>query len=117
MSITNIILEVHCLKPSWVYQEKNLYRLYINDELLTERDWIWPTSQFISEDIWVDLIPDVHHTIRLEPYLQEHIFYDKDSLATLTSKSIAEFALKNVLINGNPIDNQNTRQLETSFTL
>lgn len=30
------------------------YRLFINDDLLTERDWIWGDSAIIEEEIWVD---------------------------------------------------------------
>ena len=51
MSITNIKIEVHCLKPSWVDYEKNKYRLYVDNNIITERSWIWNTKTLLDENI------------------------------------------------------------------
>lgn len=37
------------------------YRIYVDNDLLTERDFIWPgTEQYIREHIIVNLKPGVH---------------------------------------------------------
>jgi hypothetical protein len=42
------------------------YRIYVNDDLLTERDFGWPGHEvFIRENIVVDLKPGVHR-LRVE---------------------------------------------------
>ena len=122
MSATQISLEVHCLGPSWVQTEKNRYRLYINNEMLVERDWIWPTHQYINENIWVDAIPGILNTIKLEPILQTIKTYNpilapaKNELVISTeSISIAKFAIKNVHVNSQIISDKDDEQLEVSF--
>ena len=69
MNEVNIKVQVHCLKPSWVVAEKHRYRLYINDDMLTERSWIWDINTVIAEDIWVNLQLDTTNLIKLEPVL------------------------------------------------
>jgi len=42
------------------------YRVYVDDCLLTERDWIWPSYEtFIREHIVVDVAPG-QHQVRIE---------------------------------------------------
>ena len=42
------------------------YRVYVDDCLLTERDWIWPSYEtFIREHIIVDVEPG-QHLVRIE---------------------------------------------------
>lgn len=37
------------------------YRVYVDNDLLTERDFVWPTHEiFIRENITVDLAPGAH---------------------------------------------------------
>jgi len=115
MSATQISLEVHCLGPNWIQTERNRYRLYINNEMLAERDWVWPTHQYINENMWVDITPEILNTIKLEPILQTVSFSDKDTIVTFTSQSIAKFAIKNVHVNNQAISSKDDKQLEVSF--
>jgi hypothetical protein len=42
------------------------YRVYVNNDLLTERDFIWPSHEvYIRENIVVDLKPG-NHQLRIE---------------------------------------------------
>jgi hypothetical protein len=45
---------------------ENLYRLYIDDELIIERLWVWPQTTYIREELWLNLLPRVDHNIRIE---------------------------------------------------
>lgn len=43
------------------------YRLYVDNDLLTERSYIWNNNeQFVRENIIVNLEPGIH-TLRIEP--------------------------------------------------
>lgn len=99
---THINIEVQCLKPSWVNYEKNRYRLYVDHDLLTERDWIWDLNTVIHEDFWVNLEPGTH-TIRLEPVLQV--------------KSVAQFGLRNFSLGNRPKPDLGDDKLELSFAI
>ena len=63
------------------------YRIYIDNDLLTERTWAWPAYEvFIREKIEVDVEPGEH---RLE---------------LVDCKDTGVFYLKNITINGEPND-------------
>ena len=61
MNALNITVEVHCLRPSWA--EKNpknkfsdsKYRIFINNNLITERSWNWNNNIFLIENMWINL--------------------------------------------------------------
>lgn len=101
MNEVNIKVQVHCPKPSWVVAEKNRYRLYINDDMLTERSWIWSINTVIDEDIWISLASNTVNLIRLESILDP-------------VESIAKFSLMNLRVNNNPIIDY-SEQSELSF--
>ena len=43
------------------------YRIYVNNDLIVERDWIWDNNIYIEEDIWVDCELEQDCVVRLEP--------------------------------------------------
>jgi hypothetical protein len=98
---TNITIQVHVLKPSWVTHEKNRYRLFLDNDLLTERDWIWNINTYIEENIWVKLESGKPYTLKLEPLLQPN--------------SVAKFVLNSLKINGCSEPNQRKESTELSF--
>lgn len=104
MNTVNIKVQVHCLQPYWVATEKNIYRLYINNDLLTERSWIWDTNTVINEDIWVNLSTNTTNLIKIEPILNP-------------VRSTAKFIMKNLQINGNLCANESEEQSELSFRI
>jgi len=105
MSDVNITVQVHCLKPSWISYEKNKYRLFINDEMLVERSWIWDINTVIHEDIWVDLAPTTVNSISIESILEP-------------GDSTAKFLLMNLKVNNDPVViDYNSEQSELSFKI
>jgi hypothetical protein len=90
---TNVTVQVHLIdfaQPSrQIINEKNKYRIYVNDHLLTERDWIWSLDTYIEENIRVDIKPNSVNSIVLEP------IYGNNG-----NKSITKFALRNLKVNG-----------------
>ena len=103
MNAVNLTVEVHCLKPSWVNHENNKYRIYVNDDLLTERTWIWELNTLINENIWVIIPATSANTVRLEQIIQD--------------KSVAQFALRNLQVINQPFTSEQINDLTISFTL
>ena len=70
---TNITVEVHCQQPPWAinhwedrYRDSR-YRIYVNNDLITERSWVWDNSTYLKEDLWANITPEGTHSIKLEP--------------------------------------------------
>jgi hypothetical protein len=42
-----------------------IYRVYVNDELFTERTWIWPDDIYLNEEIQIEAEPG-DYNIRYE---------------------------------------------------
>jgi hypothetical protein len=99
---TSVTVQVHVLKPRWIHYEQNRYRLYVNNYLLTERDWIWNLNTYIEENLWIDIEAGSTVNIRLDPIIAPQI-------------SDAEFVLRNLKVNGVEIPSEDN--LELSFTL
>lgn len=45
------------------------YRIYINDNLITERSWIWKNDILLDESIWIYGEHDTDYILQLEPIL------------------------------------------------
>jgi hypothetical protein len=71
-SVAHIIVEVHCVQPAWAehhWDEKyrdSRYRLYVDNDLITERTWIWNNSTFLQENLWVDIDRSIAHILKIE---------------------------------------------------
>ena len=103
MNEINVKIQVHCIKPSWVNYENNKYRLYINNDLFTERTWIWDLTTVVDEDLWVDLPMNTTNVIRLDVILQP--------------KSVAQFGLRNLRVNNIPQTDLGGEKTELSFEI
>jgi len=91
----NLSFNVHCLRPDWVKYIKDCiessvineqefvdhfsnivyysrYRIYVNDDLITERNWIWDNNTYLKESIWIQTEKDQNNVVRLEPALENH---------------------------------------------
>jgi hypothetical protein len=71
--MVNLSVEVHCLQPivDWehpVVAQKvySKYRIYINDDLITERDWVWDQNTYIHEQMLADISLNLTHTVRID---------------------------------------------------
>ena len=57
MALTKITVDIYNESGN----SSAVYRIYVDQELLTERTWIWPGREmFVREHIEVDLIPGGH---------------------------------------------------------
>lgn len=50
-----------------------IYRLYTNDDLITERTWIWDTNVYIDECFHINVLPG-QHKITLHPHKTSNTF-------------------------------------------
>ena len=100
---THVTVQIHALKPSWINYEKNRYRLYLDNNLFTERDWIWDLNICIDENIWIDSESGTTHSLRIEPILQQN--------------SVAQFGFRTLKINNNLVSELTDDLLELSFTI
>lgn len=64
-----INLDLFCFRSN---EDPKDYRLYLDNDLITERSYTWvnktrdkPDGKFIRENIWVELLPG-EHEIRIE---------------------------------------------------
>jgi hypothetical protein len=62
-----LLVDIHCTRPEVTVQPN--YRIYIDDDLITERNWAWDNNTLIREHLWVDLEPGKDYNITLEPIL------------------------------------------------
>ena len=106
-SSTNITVEVHCQRPTWAihhWEEQyrdSRYRIYINNDLITERSWIWDNTIYLKEHLWANLVPLSGHSIRLEPVVsipEQAIFslimFNVDAPIKILSTKLTEITFK-----------------------
>lgn len=74
--IVQINFDVKCYRPIWAmgHSEPELresfYRLYLDNELITERTWIWLNKTFLNESICVKLDQRFIHNLKLIPIIK-----------------------------------------------
>jgi hypothetical protein len=75
MSIHAVSIDVYCHRD---WETGPIYRLYVDGDLLTERNWAWPGYEiYINEHIEVDLEPG-EHKITLENCSQHSVINYKN---------------------------------------
>ena len=104
MSETMITVQVHALQPRWIDLEKPKYRIYVNDDLMTERTWVWDLQTYVEETLWAELANGISHTVRLE-IIKSNPF------------DLAQFGLQNLTVNGTPSPDHGGHRSELSFML
>jgi hypothetical protein len=108
MSEVNLKFEVHCYRPSWATQFSiskffnSRYRIYVNDNLITERSWVWDNNIFLDEDVWVSDL-DVENSLKLETVT--HI------------PSQASFTINNFRVTNTSADIEKINDLQVNFIL
>lgn len=68
-----------------------IYRLYIDDDLITERTFIWDSNTHISENIFATLDPGFHQ-IRAEPVVLDPALGNR-----------AAFEISDILVDDKPM--------------
>ena len=110
MREVNLNFEVLCQRPIWAtlgsFKEKfskSRYRVYVNNDLITERDWNWDNSIFLLESVWINSDPNTNYTLRLDPvvYISEQ----------------ANFSINNCKITNSNADINKIDDLQVNFTL
>lgn len=73
MNAINLSVEVHCIRPPWgqyntvgIFNDSR-YRIYISNDLITERSWVWNNNTFLLENIWILPNSKNEHVLKLEP--------------------------------------------------
>lgn len=67
--------DIYASIPSWIEQlsetqrDESRYRVYVDDELITERTWMWGNSAYLKEIIWVDIEAGQHY-LKIEPVIK-----------------------------------------------
>ena len=74
------------------HREAPVYRVYVDNELLTERTFIWEnTRHFVREHIEVFLEPGEWHEVRVENCTPELGSFVLDNVVVNGAKSAAKF--------------------------
>jgi hypothetical protein len=109
MKTYELTVDVQCHRPNWVFSihntlkyETSYYRIYVNETLLIERNWVWPNDTLIQEKIMVvlDVVPT---NIYLEPVLK--------------NPAQAVFKLDNLQVADTSFTSEQINDLTISFTL
>ena len=108
MNAVNILVDVHCIQPAWATYSKHIeyvskYRVYIDNDLLTERTWAWSNETYIQENIWIYAIEKSSHIVTIDPIL------------ILPEQAV--FKLSNFTVVNTPFTSEQINDLTISFTL
>ena len=107
MSVHQLDIDILCDIPSWVEHHRDVefrdtkYRIYVDDDLLTERDWDLGNNLYVKERMWIHSNSDQQHVFRLIPVIK--------------SKTQAKFTIRNFMIDQN-LHTQYPGDLEIKFT-
>ena len=111
MDTINLIFNLHGTIPKWVENQKiqsyeknflnSRYRIYVNNDLIVERNWLFDNNIFLRESLWLNCILK-EYTLKIEP-----IVFNLNQI---------KFFIKNPKVNNKSID-FNPDQLELSFTI
>ena len=104
MNEVKLLVQVHCLQPNWIQHENSRYRLYVNDDLISERTWIWDINVFIQEEILINVPEQTSHIVRLETILDN-------------PKSLTQFSLQNLVVNGIHKPEHTSDRIQLSFMI
>ena len=79
---TEFVMAVCDVHVKWKQGDPPRYRCYVDDELFTERSWIWH-DQYLEEHIPIQAEPG-HYTIRYELVDPEHARIKVHNLRVIT---------------------------------
>ena len=109
MREVNLTFEIHCQRPHWGLVNPiskftdSRYRIYINDDLITERSWVWSNDTFLHENIWIYGKNNTNYLLKIEPIV--HI------------PEQAEFSVNNFKVTNLEADSTKLNDLQVNFTL
>ena len=106
---TNLIFEVLCYRPPWAIKNHLIkfsdskYRIYVNNDLITERSWLWNNDTKLLENIWLNLENNKEYKLRIEP--------------VVTIPEQAKFSIHNFKITNSNVDINKINDLQVNFIL
>jgi hypothetical protein len=109
MSEVNLTFEIHCQRPLWATKNPfdkftdNRYRVYVDDDLITERSWLWDNNTFLKENIWINTSIETQHILKIEPVVR----INEQAVFTVN-----DFKIVNV-----QVDSTKINDLQVIFTL
>ena len=131
MAEVNLMFEVHIKRPDsdiykqliqdWIEESTTVlpkYRIYVDDDLIVERSWMWHSGTFLQENIWVNLDHGSHIF-----KLQSRLNWNSVSKFNFERVQFYQFSIQYLLINNSsstvddPILNDHGREIEVSFLL
>lgn len=68
MKTVDIVFDLYCKHNDHPVR----YRVYVDNDLLTERDFVWPGSQYYIEEVCVANLETGKHNIRIENLDPQH---------------------------------------------
>jgi hypothetical protein len=104
----NLNFHIHCQRPIWGIINSSSkfkdsrYRIYINDDLITERSWVW-NNEYLNENIWMHGEDNTNYIVKLEPVV--HI------------PDQAKFIIDGFRITNTTADIEKIDDLQVNFTL
>ena len=104
----NLIFEVNCQRPPWGIINPvskfldSRYRVYVNDDLITERSWIWDNIS-LKESVWINTVEGLEHTLKIEPV----VCIPEQAVFTVDNFQVANFQADSTKVN----------DLQVNFTL
>lgn len=70
MKRISIVIDIQCKKQG----AKTIYRIYVDNDLITERDWVWPKNKlYVRENLIVEL-DQGPHSIKVESVTKDSAF-------------------------------------------
>jgi hypothetical protein len=97
----NLIFEVHCQRPPWGINNPvskfvdSRYRVYVNDDLITERSWIWDNNTCLKESMWINSVNNLQHILKIEPV----VYAPEQAVFTLDNFQVVNFQADSTKIN------------------
>lgn len=116
MNAVNLTVDINYQLPNWAKciisaridatsspRVFDCYRLFIDDDLLTERSWIWDNNIVIHEDIWITASKNSSHILTIKPIIEEPVY--------------SKFFINNLQVIDVPFTSEQINDLTISFTL
>ena len=109
MHAVNITVEVHCIRPPWGQRNPiskfndSRYRIYINQDLITERSWLFYNNTFLKENIWMNTSIETQNILKIEPI----VYIPEQAVFKVNNFNIVNFRADSIKIN----------DLQVNFTL
>ena len=105
----NLLIDVHCWRPNWSITypfskfTEGKYRVYVDNDLITERSWVWDNNILLKENIWIYSLIGIQNVLKIEPV----IFIPEQAVFILGKFKVGNFQFDSTEIN----------DLQVNFTL